>query len=64
MVRFAALWDVRVRATLSELGKVKNATSEKAQRVLEWSPRSREEALLATAESLRKLGLVSSSSPK
>ena len=64
MVRVAALWDVRVRATLSELGKVKNATSEKAQRVLGWSPRSREETLLATAESLRKLGLVSSSLPK
>jgi len=64
MVRFAALWDVRVRATLPELGKVKNATSEKAQRVLGWSPRSREEALLATAESLRQLGLITSRSRK
>jgi len=40
------------------LGKWKNATSEKAQRVLGWTPRSREESVVATAESLVELGLV------
>jgi nucleoside-diphosphate-sugar epimerase len=58
MVRIAALTDAGVRQILPELGKVKNATSAKAQRVLGWSPRSGEEALLATAESLAALGLI------
>jgi nucleoside-diphosphate-sugar epimerase len=58
MVRMAGLTDARVRQILPELGKVKNATSAKARRVLGWSPRSREEALLATVESLAALGLV------
>jgi dihydroflavonol-4-reductase len=40
------------------LGKWKNATSEKARTVLGWSPRSREECVVATAESLLQLGLV------
>lgn len=58
MVRIAGLTDAGVRQILPELGKVKNATSAKAQRLLGWSPRSREEALLATAESLARLGLL------
>ena len=41
-----------------ELGKSKNATSEKARRLLGWAPRSREDALVATAESLARLGLL------
>jgi nucleoside-diphosphate-sugar epimerase len=62
MVRIAALTDARVRQSLPELGKVKNATSGKAQRVLGWAPRSREDALLATAESLARLGLLKTAS--
>jgi len=40
------------------LGKWKNATSEKAQRVLGWRPRSREDSVVATAESMIRLGLL------
>lgn len=58
LVRLAALRDPAVRQILPELGKRKNATSAKAQRVLGWSPRSNEEAVVATAESLAKLGLL------
>jgi nucleoside-diphosphate-sugar epimerase len=58
MVRIAGLTDAGVRQILPELGKVKNATGAKAQRLLGWSPRSREDALLATAESLAQLGLI------
>jgi nucleoside-diphosphate-sugar epimerase len=58
LVRLAALRDPAVRQILPELGKVKNATSEKARRVLGWAPRSREDALVATAESLLRLGLL------
>jgi dihydroflavonol-4-reductase len=58
LVRLAALPDPAVKQILPELGKSKNATSAKAQRLLGWSPRSREEAILATAESLVRLGLL------
>ena len=40
------------------LGTIRNATSDKAKRVLGWSPRSNEEAVVATAESLMKFGLL------
>jgi nucleoside-diphosphate-sugar epimerase len=58
LVRLAAMWNAAARATLPELGKVKNATAEKAGRVLGWTPRSREEAIVATAESLIRFGLL------
>lgn len=58
LVRLAALRDPAIRQIVPELGKWKNATSEKAKRLLGWSPRSSEEALVATAESLLRLGLL------
>lgn len=61
LVRLAALRDPAVKQILPELGKPKNATSEKATRVLGWEPRSNEEALVATAESLLRLGLLKES---
>ncbi len=58
LVRLAALRDPAVKQILPELGKTKNATNEKARRVLGWAPRSNEEAIVATAESLLRLGLL------
>jgi nucleoside-diphosphate-sugar epimerase len=58
MVRLASLRDSAVKQILPELGKHKNATNEKARRVLGWSPRTNEEAILATGESLVQLGLL------
>ena len=58
LVRVAALFDPAVRLILPELGKVKNATNAKARRLLDWSPRSNEDSILATAESLVRLGLL------
>ena len=58
MVKLAALGDPAVQQIVPELGKYKNATSAKAQRVLGWKPRSADDALVATAESLIKLGLL------
>jgi nucleoside-diphosphate-sugar epimerase len=58
LVRLARFKDPAVKQIIPELGKWKNATSQKAQSVLGWSPRSREESVVATAESLMKLGLV------
>ena len=58
LLRVAALADPTVRQIIPELGKTKNATSEKARRLLGWTPRSRQDALVATAESLIRLGLL------
>jgi nucleoside-diphosphate-sugar epimerase len=63
LVRLAALRDPAVRQILPELGKRKNATSEKARRLLGWAPRSSEEALVASAESLVRLGLLRDGRP-
>lgn len=60
LVRLFALIDPVARQVLPELGKTKNATSAKARNVLGWTPRSREDALVATAESLVRLGLLKS----
>jgi len=58
LVRLARFKDPAVKQIIPELGKWKNATSGKAQRVLGWSPRSREESVVATWESLVRLGLL------
>jgi nucleoside-diphosphate-sugar epimerase len=58
LVRLVALADPQVRSIVSSLGEVRSASSEKATRLLGWRPRSREEALVATAESLIRLGMA------
>jgi nucleoside-diphosphate-sugar epimerase len=58
LVRLAALRDPMIKQILPELGKQKNGSNEKARRMLGWTPRSSEEAIVATAESLLRLGLV------
>lgn len=64
LIRMAARNDPAVQQILPELGKRKNGTNAKAKRLLGWQPRSNEEAILATAESLAKLGLVKGSQKK
>jgi nucleoside-diphosphate-sugar epimerase len=58
LVRLAALRDPAVKQILPELGKQKNGSNEKARRTLGWTPRSNEEAIVATAESLLRFGLL------
>ncbi len=58
LVRALALVNPEAREILSDLGKVRGASNEKARRVLGWEPRSNEEGILATAESLVRLGLI------
>jgi dihydroflavonol-4-reductase len=58
LLRLIALVDPSVRQIVPELGKLKNATNAKAKRLLGWKPRSREDAILATGESLIELGLL------
>jgi nucleoside-diphosphate-sugar epimerase len=61
LVRIVALFDPVARQIRPELGKVKNASNEKARRLLGWAPRSSEESLIATAESLVQRGLLKDS---
>jgi len=61
MVRLASLRDPAVKLIVPELGKLKNGSNEKARRLLGWQPRSREDAVAATAESLVRLGLLKDS---
>jgi nucleoside-diphosphate-sugar epimerase len=56
LMRAVGLFDPEVRGILPELGKRKNASNDKARRLLGWAPRSPKEAVLATARSLSELG--------
>ena len=58
LVRLAARRNRGLRGVATLLGRNMNATSEKAIRLLGWAPRSSEEAIVATAESLIRLGLL------
>jgi nucleoside-diphosphate-sugar epimerase len=55
LVRLVSRFDSSVKPIVSELGKVKQASNAKAKRMLGWAPRSNEEAIVATAESLLRL---------
>ncbi|HVY85628.1 MAG TPA: aldehyde reductase [Caulobacterales bacterium] len=61
MVKLAALADPAVAQLVPELGKTKQASNDKARGVLGWKPRSNEDAIVATAESLIRLGLLKDS---
>lgn len=61
VVRLISLVDSSVAQIVPELGKFKKATNEKARRVLGWAPRPNEDAIVATAESLARLGLLRNS---
>lgn len=58
LMRVMGLFDAEVRGLLPELGKRKNASNDKARRLLGWAPKSVQDSVLATAESLSALGLL------
>ena len=58
LVRIAALTNPVAKAIIPFLGLVMNTTNKKAVSLLEWSPRSTEEAITATAESLISFGII------
>jgi dihydroflavonol-4-reductase len=64
MVRLAAMGDAAVAQIVPELGKYKNASNAKARGLLGWAPRSNEDAIVATAESMLRLGLLKESANK
>jgi dihydroflavonol-4-reductase len=58
LVRLASRFDRNLRTLVPLLDSTRRATSAKAQRLLGWRPRSPEDAIVATAESLIKFGIV------
>jgi dihydroflavonol-4-reductase len=58
LVRLAARRSPQLRDALPQLGQIRRSSSEKARRVLGWTPRGNEEIIVATAESLLRLALV------
>jgi len=58
IVRLLAHFVSDMKMIAPEVGKEKKISNEKARRVLGWRPRSNEECILATGESLLKLGLL------
>jgi nucleoside-diphosphate-sugar epimerase len=58
VVRIVGLWDKEAAGIVHELNRHRMPSNEKAKRVLGWMPRSSEEAVLASAESLVNLKLL------
>lgn len=58
VVRLAALFSPTARNVVPQLGRYRSASNEKAKKLLGWHPRSNEDALLATADSLIKFGAI------
>jgi nucleoside-diphosphate-sugar epimerase len=64
LVRVVAMRDPAVKVIIPELGQIKHASNEKAKRLLGWAPRSNEDAIVASAESLIQFGLLKDSAKK
>ena len=58
LVRAAAPFSAEARAVVPHLGVARQATSDKARRLLGWEPRPWAETVVDTAESLFALGAV------
>jgi dihydroflavonol-4-reductase len=58
LVRISAIFDPVVKDRLFELGKLRPVSSAKAHSELGWNPRSNDDAIAATAESLMSERIV------
>jgi nucleoside-diphosphate-sugar epimerase len=58
MLRLASLFDPQLRAVTPGMGRKRVFLSDKARNLLDWKPRSAEEAVVACAESLIAAGAV------
>jgi dihydroflavonol-4-reductase len=58
VVRVAAWFSAGARNIAPQLGQRKNASNEKARTLLQWKPRSNQEAVLAAAESMVAFDLI------
>jgi nucleoside-diphosphate-sugar epimerase len=58
LVRLLSRFDPAVKSVLQDLDQERRADASNAMKILGWQPRSAEEAVLSTADSLKTLGLV------
>lgn len=58
LLRLAAFTKPELKMVATLLGQYMQASGEKAKKLLNWSPGTNEEAIVATAESLLQLGLI------
>ncbi len=58
MIKLLALFDKKIALVIRSLDWDYTLSSEKAKRILKWSPRSKEEAILSMAKSLIEQGFV------
>ena len=58
LLRLAALRNPSLKMIVTLLGAYMQASGEKAKQLLGWSPRSNEDAIVATAESMLRLNLI------
>jgi dihydroflavonol-4-reductase len=58
LLRILSLVRPELKQVIPNLGVVRNATNEKAKRMLGWKPRSNQEVIIATAKSLLEHGVV------
>jgi len=61
VIKIAALFNPLAKGITPMLSRYRNASNEKAKRVLGWQPRSNEEAIIASAESMVKFGSLKTS---
>lgn len=59
LIHLGSISNPMMKAVAPLLSVNMNASSEKAKQLLGWAPRSAEESIVASAESLVRLGLVS-----
>lgn len=57
LVKIAALFNPQAKALVPMVSRYRDASNEKAKRLLGWQPRQKEEALLATADSLLRFNI-------
>ncbi|MNY69263.1 hypothetical protein D3C86_2071700 [compost metagenome] len=58
LIKLLSLFNPKLKAVAPYLGMVKRASSDKAINLLGWKPRPTDEAILATANSLIRVGIV------
>ncbi|WP_316848028.1 aldehyde reductase [Pedobacter psychrodurus] len=58
LIRLIALYNPGARNIVPQLGRIKNASNEKARTILNWKPRSNEEAVTSAITSMIKFGVI------
>lgn len=59
MVRVVAIFDPTVKSVVSDLGRVRNVSSDRIRHVLNWQPHSLEEMTVSMGETMIEHGIVS-----